>query len=98
MYYVDGEILDIILLEKIMNEDGHSWILGYGQFKIISTFDSQVESFIVVLTNNSFTSTIQLFMLSNVKIEPSEDTDLLLSDFGDNICHVVDIVDTSSFL
>ena len=37
-------------------------------------------------------------MLSNVKIEPSEDTDLLLSDFGDNICHVVDIFDTSSFL
>lgn len=50
-----------------------------------------------MLTYNSYTSTVELPIFSNVKIEPSENNVLLLSDSDDDVCLVVDIFDTLSF-
>ena len=58
----------------------------------------QVQSSIVVLTNNSYTSIVQLPILFNLKIELSEGTILLLLDLDNDVYHVVDVFDTSHFL
>ena len=50
-----------------------------------------------MLTNNSCTYTVQVPILFNVKIEPSENTVLLLSDLEDDVCLAIDFFDTSHF-
>ena len=97
MYYVDGDILETILLQKTMNEDGHCWILGPKSFGGKCISNSQIQSSIIVLTNNSCTSIVQIPILFNVEIELNEDIVLLLSYSNDNVCHVVDLFDTSVF-
>ena len=74
IYFVDSDILKIIFLQKTMNEDAYFWILGPGSFKIIGIYDSHVQSSTVVLTNNFWTSIVQVPILSKVKIKPSENT------------------------
>ena len=39
IYNVNGNILETILLQKTIHEDGHFWILGPGSFSIISISD-----------------------------------------------------------
>lgn len=92
MYIVETDILETILLQKSMNEDGHYWILGLESFRFIGIFDLQVQSSIVVLTNNSYTSIVQLLILFNLKIELSEGTILLLLDLDNDVYHVVDVL------
>lgn len=77
MYYVDGDILETILLQKTMNEYGHSWILDSRLFRVTCIFYSQVQSSIVVLTNNPCTFIVQLPIFFYVKIEPSKDIVIL---------------------
>lgn len=55
MYFMDCDILETILLQNTMNEDGHSWILGPESFRFIGIFYLEVQSSTVVLTNNSCT-------------------------------------------
>ena len=92
---MDSDILETILLQKIMNEHGHFWILGLGSFRNIGNFDSQVQSYTVVLTNNSGTSIVQIPILYNVKIEPNKNTALFLSDLDDDVCPDVDTLSFS---
>ena len=97
MYSVDGEVSETILLQKNRCDDGQYWILGPGSFRVIGLSDSQVQASTIVLTNNSCTSTVQLPLVANVKVEPSDDTILLLSDSDGDVCPVVDLFDTSHF-
>lgn len=89
MCSVDGDILETILLYKTMNENEHYWILGPYSFGVIDIFDSHVQSSIVVLTNKSCKSIVQLCILFNVKIEPNENIVFLLSDLDDDVCVVI---------
>lgn len=47
--------------------------------------------------NNSCISTLQLLVLANIKIKPNEDVVLLLLNSDDDVCHFVDLFDTSPF-
>ena len=51
----------------------------------------------VILTNKSGTSTIQIPSVTTVRLEPTDDSVLVLSDSEDEICVAVDLSDTSSF-
>ena len=65
MYYVDGQVCKIILVQKNRIEDGSMWILGPGSFKVIRLFESQIQASIVVSTNQYGTST----NVANIKLE-----------------------------
>lgn len=57
---------------KNRSEDGHSWNLDLGLFRVIGISKSHVQASIVLPTCNSCTSNIQLSIVANVKIEPSD--------------------------
>ena len=97
MYYVDGDILEIILLQKTINEDGHFWILCPGSLRVLGVSDTHVQSSTTVLTNISCMSTVKLPLLFHVKFEPTENSIFLLSDADDDVCPTVDLFETSSY-
>ena len=44
VYYVDDDILETLLMQENMMEDGHVWILGLGLFKVIGLYDSHMQA------------------------------------------------------
>ena len=57
-----------------------------------------MKAYIVLLTNESGASTVNVPSMATVKIKPSDDDILVLLDSDEYVCHVVDLSDTSSFL
>jgi hypothetical protein len=51
----------------------------------------------VLLTNESGASTVNVLSMATVKIEPTNDDVLVLLDSDEEVCHVVDLSDTSFF-
>ena len=97
MYFAGGELSRIILMQKNRNEDGSMWILGPKLFRVMSLCDFQMQASTVILTNEYGTSSVQIPSVAIVKLEPTDDSVLVLSDSKDDICIVVDISDTSPF-
>jgi hypothetical protein len=52
---------------------------------------------IVILTNESGTSTVQIPSIALVKVEPLDDSMFVLSDSEDDICASIDLSNTSQF-
>jgi hypothetical protein len=80
MYSGDGEVYETILVQKTRTEDGSVWILGPGSFRVIGLSESQMQASTVILTNESGTSTVQIPTVATVKLEPNDDSVLVLSD------------------
>jgi len=95
MYSEDGEVYETILVQKTRTEDGSVWILGPGSFRVIGLSESQMQASTVILTNESGTSTVKIPTVATVKLEPNDDSVLVLSDSEDDICVVVDLSDIS---
>ena len=57
-----------------------------------------MKAYIILLTNESGASTVNVPSMATVKIKPSDDDILVLLDSDEYVCHVVDLSDTSSFL
>ena len=96
-YCDDGNLSEIILVQKNRSEVGAMWILGLGLFRVISLLNSQMQTSTVNTTNKSSKSTIQIPSVATVILEPNDDNILVLLDFNDNVCLVVDLHDTSPF-
>ena len=73
------------------------WILGPGSSRVIGLFESHMQASTIMLTNESSTSTVQIPYVAHVKLEPTDDSVLVLSDSKDDICAFVDLSNTSSF-
>jgi hypothetical protein len=97
MYYADGEVYETILVQKIITENGYVWILRSGSFRIIGLFESHMQAPTVILTNESNTFTVQILTVTTVKLEPNDDSVLVLSNSKDDICVDVDLSDISPF-
>ena len=48
MYSMDGDILETVLLQDNMIENGHSWSLGPKLFRIMGLPDSEIQTSNVV--------------------------------------------------
>ena len=66
MYYADGQVCETILIRNDRTKDGLMWIFGHGSFIVSSLYESQMQPSIVVLTNQSGASTIQMPNVANV--------------------------------
>jgi hypothetical protein len=51
----------------------------------------------ILFTNDSIASSVNVSSMVTVKIEPSGDDVFVLLDADEDVCHVVDLSDTSSF-
>ena len=97
MYSADGDVYEMILVQKNRTEVGFMWNLGPGSYRVIGLSESQMQASTVILTNESGTSTVQIPSTTHVKVEPIDDRVLLLSDSEDDICASVDLSNTSPF-
>jgi hypothetical protein len=97
IYSVGGEVSRTILMQKNRSEGGSMWSLGPGSYRVMGLFDSHMQASTVILTNESGTSTVQVPSIVTVKLEPTDDSVIVLSDSEDDICAAVDLSDTSPF-
>ena len=97
MYSMNDDILETILIPKNIYQDGYVWILAPGSFRVIGLSDSQMQASTVLLTNKYGASTVNMPTVATVKIEPSDNDVLVLLDSDEDVCHVVDLSDTSHF-
>ena len=95
MYYVDGEVYEMILVQT--NKTVGLFYVNFGAFREIGFFESQMQASTVILTNKSGTFTIQISSIAHVKLEPLYDSVFVPSDSEDDICAHVDFLDTLSF-
>ena len=58
MYYVDGEVYEMILVQKNRFDVRSMWILGPGSLRVIGLSESQMQASTIILTNESGTSTV----------------------------------------
>jgi hypothetical protein len=98
MYSTDGEVYETILVQKNRTEVGFMWILRPGSFRVIGLSESQMQASTVILTNESGTSTVQIPSIAHIKVEPLDDSVLVLLDSKDDICVYIDLSNTSPFL
>ena len=98
MYSTDGQVCETIMIQNNKTEDGSMWILRPVSFRVIGLFESQIQGSIVILTNQSIASTIQMPYVANVKLEHDDNIVCVLLYYDDNICATVDLSDTSSLL
>lgn len=84
-------------MQKNMWEDGSLLILSFNSYRAISLSSLQMQASTIMLANESCTSTVQVPSVAIVKLEPTDDSMLVLSDLEDDICDVVDLFDTPSF-
>ena len=97
MYSADGDVYETILVQKNRTEVGFMWNLGPGSYRVIGLSESQMQASTVILTNESGTSTVQIPTVATVKLEPNDDSVLVLSDSEDDICAAVDLLDILPF-
>ena len=97
MYSADGKVYETMLVQKNTTEIDFMWILRPGSFKVIGIFESQMQASIVILTNESGTSKVQIFYVATVKLEFTDDSVFVLLDLEDDICASIDFSNTSSF-
>ena len=71
------------------------WSLGPGSYRVMGLSDSQMQASTVILTNESRTSTVQVPSVVTVKLEPTDDSVIVLLDSEDDICVVVDLFDSN---
>jgi hypothetical protein len=64
---------------------------------VVDIFESQMQASIVILTNESDTSTYQISSVATVKLEFTDNNVFVLLDTKDDICAYVDLSNTSSF-
>ena len=97
MYFADGQVCEIIMIQKNRTEDGSMWILGPGSFTVIGLSKSQMQASTIVLINQSGSSTIQMQMLQilnwSLMIIMCVSYHILMI----NICITIHLSDTSSF-
>lgn len=72
MYFVGKYDLETILKQKNMSEDGYIWSLDPTLHKVISLYDFQIPVFIVILTNEFGTSTVQIPSIAILRLEPGK--------------------------
>ena len=82
-------------MQKNRGEGGSMWILGSGSWRVMGLSDSQMQVSIIILTNESGTSIVQIPSVTTVKLELTDDSVLVLSDSEDDICVAVNISDRS---
>ena len=97
-YFMNGDILETILIPKIMCQNGYFWILNPESFRIIGLPDSRMQASIILLTNEYGASTINVPSVATVNIEPSDNVVLVLLVLDEDVCHIVNFFDTSQFL
>lgn len=68
VYYVDDDILETLLMQENMMEDGHVWILGLGLFKVIGLYGSQLQSLHFVLSNKCGMLMVQIPCVATVLV------------------------------
>lgn len=79
---------------KNTSDCGAMWILGLGSFRVIGLSKSQMQAFIMFLTNESSISTIQIHGVATIKLEPNEDDVFVLFNSKDDVCKDVDLSNT----
>ena len=72
-----------------------TWLLGPGCFRVIGLSESQMQTSIIKLTNESCASMVHIPSLSIVKLEPNDETILVLFNFDGNVCQTIDLSNTS---
>lgn len=82
-----GLMSKTILEHKIKDVGELTWILGS---------KSQMWASTINLKNKLDTPTVYVPNISTMKLKPSEDTNLELFNFVENVCHVKDFLETSS--
>jgi hypothetical protein len=97
MYSADREMYETILVPKNRTDVGFMCILGLGSFRVIGLSESHIQDSTVILTNEYGTSTVQILSIAHIKVEPLDDSMVVLSDSEDDICASVDLSNTSSF-
>ena len=97
MYYADGEVYEMILVQKNTTEVGSMWILGPRLFRVISIYESQMQASTIILTNEFGTSTVQFLSVAYMKLEHIDDSMFVLLDSKDGIYAFVDLSNMSSF-
>ena len=97
MNSANGKVYETILVQKNRTEVGFMWILGPGSIRVIELSESQMQASTVILTNESGTSTVQISYVTLAKLEPTDDSVLVLLDLEDDICAFVDLSNTLSF-
>ena len=85
MYSADGEVYEMILVQKNRTKVGFIWILGPSSFRVISLCESHMQASTVILTNKSSTSTVQISSVAPVKLKPTDNSVFVLSDSEDDI-------------
>ena len=97
MYSADGKVYETMLVQKNITEVDFMWILRLGSFRIIGLSESQMQASIVILTNESGTSKVQIPYVATVKLESTDDNVFVLLDLEDDICASIDFSNTPSF-
>jgi hypothetical protein len=52
MYSADGDVYEMILVQKNRTEVGFMWNLGPGSYRVIDLSESQMQASTVILTTN----------------------------------------------
>ena len=97
MYSADGKMYETMLVQKNTTEVDFMWILRPDSFRVIGLSESQMQASIIILTNESGTSKVQIFYVATVKWESTDDSVFVLLDLEDDIFASIDFSNTSSF-
>lgn len=71
-----------------MSEDDYIWSLDPILYKVISLYDFQIPIFIVILTNEFGTSTVQIPSIAIVRLHPSDDV-FILSNYDEKFIQLL---------
>lgn len=77
-----------------LKEQNWGWIyvdLRPSSFRVISLSESQMQASIVILTNKSKKSTVEISSITIVKVEPTVDSVFMLLDSDYDICAFFDL-------
>jgi hypothetical protein len=97
MYFTNDDILETILIMKNMCQNGCIWILDPESFRVIGLTESQMQVPTVLLTNEFGASTVNVPSIASIKIQPNDVDVLVLLNLDKEVCHIVDLSDTSHF-
>ena len=89
-----GEVTETVFQMQTKVDDAVVWKLRSGTFRVFGISDSQISTSSAFVTPRASASTVQIPVLTQVKVESP--VVQLLSDSEDDICPVIDLADTTT--
>lgn len=69
---ISRQVLETLLMQKIVCGDGLSWTLGPNSFCVIGFSNSQMQRSTIIITKEYGISTVHVPSISNMKLEPND--------------------------